>query len=41
MVHFTPGEAGLRRGEGVMFKSWIAVLAGGLAYMISIPLVGR
>ncbi|HEY9308716.1 MAG TPA: hypothetical protein VIP82_13030 [Microbacterium sp.] len=41
MDDFTPEEAGPRRGEAVVFWSWITVLAVGLAYMITIPLVGR
>jgi hypothetical protein len=38
---FTPEEAGPRRGEAVVFWSWIALLSVGLAYMISIPLMGQ
>lgn len=41
MVDFTPEEEGARRGEAVVFWSWIAVLAGGLTYLIAIPLMGR
>ena len=41
MDEFTPEEAGPRRGEAVVFWSWITVLAVGLAYMIMIPVVGR
>ncbi|WP_275403138.1 hypothetical protein [Microbacterium hibisci] len=41
MVDFTPEEEGARRGEAVVFWSWIVVLAGGLAYLIAIPLMGR
>ena len=41
MVDFTPEEAGERRGEAVVFWSWITVLALGLAYMIVLPLAGR
>ncbi|MDW4573259.1 hypothetical protein R8Z57_10810 [Microbacterium sp. M3] len=41
MVDFTPEEEGPRRGEAVVFWSWIIVLAVGLAYMIAIPLMGR
>ena len=41
MVDFTPEEAGERQGEAVVFWSWIAVLALGLAYMIALPLAGR
>jgi hypothetical protein len=41
MTDFTPEEEGGRRGEAVVFWSWIAVLAIGLAYMILIPLGGR
>lgn len=37
----TPEEEGPRRGEAIVFWSWIAVLAGGLVYMIAIPLSGR
>jgi hypothetical protein len=40
-VDFTPEEEGARRGEATVFWSWIAVLAGGLAYMIAVPLMGR
>lgn len=29
------------RGETAVFWSWIAVLAAGLAFMITIPLAGR
>ena len=38
---FTPEEAGPRRGEVVVFWSWIAVLGVGLAYMITISLMGQ
>ena len=41
MPDFTPEEEGARRGETVVFWSWIAVLAVGLAYMIALPLAGR
>jgi hypothetical protein len=41
MPDFTPEEEGARRGEAVVFWSWIAVLAVGLAYMIALPLGGR
>ncbi|WP_268807194.1 hypothetical protein [Microbacterium timonense] len=41
MADFTPEEEGPRRGEVVMFWSWIAVLGLGLAYMIAIPLAGQ
>jgi hypothetical protein len=41
IVDFTPEEEGPRPGEAVVFWSWIAVLAVGLAYMILIPLSGR
>jgi hypothetical protein len=41
MDDFTPEEAGPRRGEAVVFWSWIAVLAVGLAYMITVPLMGQ
>jgi hypothetical protein len=41
VVDFTPEEEGPRRGEAVVFWSWIIVLAVGLAYMIAIPLMGR
>ncbi|WP_274543201.1 hypothetical protein [Microbacterium sp. CPCC 204701] len=41
MVDFTPEEAGPRPGEAVVFWSWIAVLAVGLAYQIALPLAGR
>lgn len=41
MVDFTPEEAGARKGEAVVFWSWIAVLALGLVYMIALPLAGR
>jgi hypothetical protein len=41
MTDFTPEEKGARRGEAVVFWSWIAVLAIGLAYMILIPIGGR
>ncbi|WP_426324403.1 hypothetical protein [Microbacterium sp. E-13] len=41
MVDFTPEEEGARRGEAVVFWSWIGVLAVGLAYMIVLPLTGR
>jgi hypothetical protein len=41
MIHFTPEEEGERAGEAVVFWSWIAVLALGLAYMIALPLAGR
>ncbi|KQZ84944.1 hypothetical protein ASD56_00715 [Microbacterium sp. Root166] len=40
-VDFTPEEEGPRPGEAVVFWSWIAVLAVGLAYMILVPLSGR
>lgn len=40
-MDFTPEEEGPRPGEAVVFWSWIAVLAVGLAYMILIPLSGR
>jgi hypothetical protein len=38
---FTPEEAGPRRGEAVVFWSWITLLGVGLAYMITIPLMGQ
>ena len=41
MPDFTPEEEGARRGEAVVFWSWIAVLTVGLAYMIALPLAGR
>jgi len=41
MADFTPEEEGARRGEAVVFWSWITLLAVGLAYMIAIPLAGR
>ena len=41
IVDFTPEEEGARCGEAAVFWSWIAVLAGGLAYMFMIPLIGR
>ena len=41
MPDFTPEEEGPRHGEAVVFWSWIAVLAAGLAYLIVIPLAGR
>ncbi|MFE5409949.1 hypothetical protein [Microbacterium sp. NPDC056569] len=41
MVDSTPEEEGPRRGEAVVFWCWIAVLAGGLGYMIAVPLMGR
>lgn len=28
-------------GERAVFWAWLAVIAGGLAYMIAIPLMGR
>lgn len=28
-------------GERVVFWAWLALIAGGLAYMIAIPLIGR
>jgi hypothetical protein len=40
MADFTSEEEGARRGEAVVFWSWIAVLAGGLAYMIAIAVAG-
>jgi hypothetical protein len=41
MADFTPEEEGELAGEAVVFWSWITVLAGGLAYMIILPLMGR
>jgi len=34
-------EKGHTLGQVMVFWAWIAVLAGGLAYMIVIPLIGR
>jgi hypothetical protein len=41
MSDFTPEEAGPTRSEAVVFWSWIVVIAGGLAVMAIIPLMGR
>ncbi|MFB7893262.1 hypothetical protein ACFC1I_13745 [Microbacterium sp. NPDC056044] len=41
MVDSTPDEKDDTRGEAIVFWSWIVFLAAGLAYMITIPLVGR
>ncbi len=38
MPEFTPEERGRRLGELLVFWSWAAVLAVGLALMIAIPL---
>ncbi|WP_363430947.1 hypothetical protein [Microbacterium sp. LWH3-1.2] len=40
MVDSTP-EKDETRGEAIVFWSWLVFLALGLAYMITIPLVGR
>ena len=37
----TPEEKDDTGGEALVFWSWIVCLALGLAYMITIPLVGR
>ena len=41
MPDSTPEEAGPRRGEAVVFWSWLTVIAAGLTVMIVIPLTGR
>jgi len=41
MADFTPEEAGPRPGEAVVFWAWLIVIGGGLAIMITIPLLGR
>jgi hypothetical protein len=41
MSDFTPEEVGPTRGEAIVFWSWLAVIAGGLAIMTIIPLMGR
>lgn len=37
----TSKEAETSRSEAVVFWTWIGVLGVGLAYMITIPLLGR
>ena len=41
MADFTPEETGPRAGELVVFWTWMVVIVGGLAVMITIPLIGR
>lgn len=40
-MDYTPEDAGPTRAEAVVFWSWLAVIAAGLAVMIAIPLTGR
>ena len=41
MADFTPEEEGPLRGEAVVFWTWMVLIAGGLAVMIALPLLGR
>jgi len=41
MPDFTPEEAGPQTGERVVFWTWAAIIAVGLAAMIAIPMMGR
>jgi hypothetical protein len=41
MADFTPEEEGPLRAESVVFGTWLIVIVGGLAAMITIPLMGR
>ena len=41
MADFTPEEEGPLLAESVVFWTWLIIIGGGLATMITIPLMGR